>query len=167
MFRACVYKQHQHQRLTELLDLADELVLGGVDVDVGERGVRVRLPEARHGLLEPEVEELRDLVVGDGAAVAVRWSGEVGAVQQRVGQAAERPCVVDPEVPSSTRVDTLQICTDIYSDNEQTIHVTVCATSFKEQLDALLSKSTWIIDVSLSIRSGIVASTCSVVLLTK
>ena len=118
-------RQHQLERLTELLGLADELVLGGVDVDVGERGVRVRLPEARHGLLEPEVEELRDLVVRDGAAGAVRWSGEVRAVQQRVGQAAERPCVVDPEIPSSTRVHALRSC--IYSANEQTIHGTVCA----------------------------------------
>lgn len=70
----------------------------------------MRLPEARHSLLEPEVESLRDLVVGDGAAGAVRWGGEVRAVQQRVGQAAERPCVVYPEVPSSTRVHALQIC---------------------------------------------------------
>jgi hypothetical protein len=46
-------------------------------------------------------------------------------VQQRIGQAAERPCVVDPEVPSSTRVHALQIC--IYSANEQIIHGTVCA----------------------------------------
>lgn len=153
------------ERLTELLGLTDELVLGGVDVDVGERGIRVRLPEARHGLLEPEVEELRDLVVGDGASGAVHWSGEVRAVQQRVGQAAEWTCVVDPEVPSSTRVHALQSC--ICSANEQAIHVMVCATSFKEQLDAVLSKSTWIKDVSLSIRSGIIASTSSVLLLTK
>jgi len=50
---------------------------------------------------------LRDLVVGDGAAGAVHGSGEVRAVEQRVGQAAERPRVMDPEVPSSACVHTL------------------------------------------------------------
>lgn len=130
MFRAGLHcKQwnntNRHERLTELLGLADQPVLGSVDVDIGERGVRVRLPEARHGLLEPLVEELRDLVVGDGATGAVSWSGEVGAVKQSVGQAAERPCVVYPEVPSSTRVHALQIC--ICSANEQMIYGTVCA----------------------------------------
>lgn len=91
-----------------LLGLADQPVLGGVYVDVGERGVRVLFPETRHGLLQPEVEELRDLVVLDRAAGSVHGSGEVGAVHQRVRQAAERPRVVDPEVPSSVRQHTLQ-----------------------------------------------------------
>jgi hypothetical protein len=70
----------------------------------------VRLPEARHGVLELDVEELRHLVVCCGAACAVRGSDEVRAVEQRVGQAAERSRVVDPEVPSSPRVDSLQVC---------------------------------------------------------
>jgi hypothetical protein len=102
--------------ITELLSLPDQLVLGGVDVDVGERGFRVHLPETRHGLLQPEVEELRHLVVVYRAAGSIFDNGEVGAVHQRVRQAAERPRVVDPEVLSSVQVYTLQ------STNEQSIH---------------------------------------------
>jgi hypothetical protein len=105
--------------ITELLGLADQFVLGGVDVDVGERGVRVHLPETRHGLLQPEVEELRHLVVVYRAAGSIFDNGEVGAVYQRVRQAAERPRVVDPEVLSSVQVYTLQFW---QSTNEQSIH---------------------------------------------
>jgi hypothetical protein len=38
-------------------------------------------------------------------------------VEQRVGQAAERTCVMDPEVPSSACVHTLHVCID--SANQQ------------------------------------------------
>lgn len=102
-------------RFTVLLGLAYQPILGGVDVDVGERGVRVHLPQTRHGLLQPEVEELRHLVVLDRAAGSVHGSGEVGAVHQGVRQAAERSRVVDPEVPSSVPQYTLQFCKQLMS----------------------------------------------------
>lgn len=89
--------------------MADQLVLGGVDINIGEHGVRIGFPEASHGFFQPLVENLRGLVVGDRAADAVLGLGDVGTVNQRVRQAADGPCAVDPEVPSSEPVHTLQI----------------------------------------------------------
>lgn len=93
--------------LTELLGLADELVLGGVDVDVGEGGVGECRPEAGHGLVQPRVEELGAPVQGHGAAGAVLLLGEVRAEHHGVRQAAERRRVVHPEVPPSKPVHAL------------------------------------------------------------
>jgi hypothetical protein len=92
-----------------LLGFADQLVLSRIHINVGERGIREGFPQMSHGFLEFLVEELRDLVVGDRAANVVLASSNVGAVNESVRQATDRPRAVDPEVLSSEVVYALQI----------------------------------------------------------
>lgn len=95
------------KRNTVLSGVGDEVVLDGVDVDVGEDGEGEVYPELRHRLLELLVEELRHAVERRAAAVAVDVGGPQREAIKYVGEATERPGVVYPKVPAPLSVDAL------------------------------------------------------------
>lgn len=87
--------------------VGDEVVLDGVDVDVGEDGEGEVSPELRHRLLELLIEELRHAVERRAAAVAVDVGGLQRDAFKYVREAPKRPGVVDPKVSASLSVDAL------------------------------------------------------------
>lgn len=95
------------KNVTIVLGLADERVLGWVDIDISYGRERELFTELGYCFIEHPVELLHQLVEWNRAPNRICFIGCGLRTKDNVGKAAEGACVVDPEVPSSVFIYSL------------------------------------------------------------